>query len=201
MRRAYKRTVQQPGQRLLAQPGQLPEIPHVRFAFRQQFRLEIGQAGLLAPDERTGLLQAELIPEFFIEQFQGTFRRKLGWPQRVIRRPCQGSVVPVQDGIPVVHGLKEGNGLPRARRHEPFPADLQAQHQIQVGQPGLATAFPGQADTGTTFPDVGLQELKPFHPIIAAAGGMAVAGVVTDQARTGLVHVNAADAQVIKHRF
>ena len=167
---------------------------HFFRAIGQLDRQEVGDGGLLAPDEGARLFETELAVKLPVEELERFSGRELGGPQFVVGRHGQGGVVPIEDSIGMIHRMEERNGLPPAGGHKALAADLQAEHQVEVRQPRLAATFSREhhrlTPRGTAAADVGLERAETAHPIDPAAQRVAVMGIVARQAGAGLVHVN-----------
>ena len=74
----------------------------------------------------------------------------------------------------MIDGVEKWNRFPLAGGGVAFLADLEAQHQVEMGQPRLAATLSRQGDAGTSRTDVGFEDAEAFHPIRAASGRVPV---------------------------
>ncbi|OQA29032.1 MAG: hypothetical protein BWY59_00574 [Verrucomicrobia bacterium ADurb.Bin345] len=189
---------------LLADLRQTSQVRELGGALFEMSGEEIGDRGLLSPDERAGMFQAELLREFRVEQFKGVLRRELGGPQFVVGGHGERRIIPEEDGVAVIDRMEEGDGVPDARLGVAFHADLEAEHQVEIRQPGLPAAFAREDDVRlpggirlrvAAVADVLLQVAEPVDPVRTAPDGMTVGRVVAGQAGAGLIHIDGADAE------
>ena len=91
----------------------------------------IGQCGLHAPYEGAGLFHAELHVEIVGQRLFAVLGTELRGPERVVWGIDQRTVAAIGDGMVVIYGLIERDGLDVGDAQVAFAAGLERQEQVE----------------------------------------------------------------------